>query len=312
MTIEPFTKKHLSLAQNLLMENYMEERESACFLPKLSDAPKLDELLESPYGVVAIEKKKLLGYLACYKPWEEFNCTHEKGTFIPLHGHAAVKEDRERIYQKMYAVMADKLMEDKVRYHGIAMFTHDADGMEAFYNLGFGKRCMAQIRSADIIGPNKTTEFEFSELPLNQFPEIRDMRKDLNEYLKKSPAFKVSLDEDFEKLISTFESGDTRTFVAKKCGEIVAYIDLKKQGQNFITWQGHMQNIQGAWCKEEYRGSGMYDDLLNYVITTVKNEGSDLISVEHETFNATAMNYWRKHFTSYATTLVRRIDECYK
>ena len=45
------------------------------------------------------------------------------------------------------------------------------------------------------------------------------------------------------------------------------------------------------------------------VITTLRKEGATLLGVDCETFNPTAIHFWKKYFTQYTTSVVRRIDE---
>ena len=55
--------------------------------------------------------------------------------------------------------------------------------------------------------------------------------------------------EDYARWIARVDAGDRRTFVAEKDGEIVAYIDVAEEGENFVTAHSKMRNIQGAYCK---------------------------------------------------------------
>ena len=70
-----------------------------------------------------------------------------------------------------------------------------------------------------------------------------------------------------------------------------------------------MMNICGAFCLSEYRGSGIFNNLLSYLVTTLKGEGYTRIGVDFESFNPTARGFWLKHFTEYTNSVVRRIDE---
>ena len=71
-----------------------------------------------------------------------------------------------------------------------------------------------------------------------------------------------------------------------------------------------MCNICGAFCLHEYRGKSIYQNLLNFTITKLKEEGYILLGVDFESFNPTAYGFWLKYFTAYTNSVVRRIDEC--
>lgn len=117
-----------------------------------------------------------------------------------------------------------------------------------------------------------------------------------------------STEEEFMKWIERVEKGDRRTFIAKNEGKVIAYLDVAEEGENFITCRDEMMNLQGAYCIPEYRGKGISQDLLNYVLSVLKKEGYTLLGVDHESYNPTANRFWSKYFTPYTNSLVRRIE----
>ena len=75
----------------------------------------------------------------------------------------------------------------------------------------------------------------FEELELSRFPEIRDLRIDLNNHLLKSPCFLKCSQEELENWLNKVEAGDRRTFVV--CGtdgKVLAYIDITGEGENIL------------------------------------------------------------------------------
>lgn len=107
--------------------------------------------------------------------------------------------------------------------------------------------------------------------------------------------------------------GADDTFVCSDQAEkIVAYIDVSDEGETFITEDSCMMNINGAYCIPEYRGSGAMKKLLNRVICILKEEGYSLLGVDYESFNPNALRFWRKYFSPYTRSVVRRVDECFQ
>jgi GNAT superfamily N-acetyltransferase len=70
-----------------------------------------------------------------------------------------------------------------------------------------------------------------------------------------------------------------------------------------------MRNICGAFLIEEYRGRGIYQNLLQVVLTILRKEGVRRIGVDFETTNPTALNFWTKYFDCYTHSFARRIDD---
>lgn len=309
MEIKKFTENDIEEARKIAMSNYDEEKKHVNELPEINRIPELEYFADNGLGVAAFENDKMVGFLCCYEPWEDaFDMRDSLGTFSPLYAHGAIKGNRIFIYQRMYERAAKVWMEKNIKVHGIAFYAHDEEGIEAFFEYGFGKRCMDQIRLTESNGEIKNGDNTFEELKLEDFITIRDLRHELNEHLKKSPCFMQSTEEEFAEWIKRVEDGDRRTFVARNQGKVIAYMDVAEEGENFITYRDDMMNLQGAYCIPEYRGRGIAQDLLYYVSGVMKEEGYSLLGVDHESFNPTANRFWKKYFKPYTSSLVRCIE----
>jgi GNAT superfamily N-acetyltransferase len=69
------------------------------------------------------------------------------------------------------------------------------------------------------------------------------------------------------------------------------------------------RHIDGAYCLPEHRGKGVFQNLLNFAIRTLKAENYTRLGVDFESINPTAYGFWMKYFTPYTHSVVRRIDE---
>lgn len=184
MVIKKFAEEHMEEAINIAMSNYKEERSFVTELPELNSFPELKYFADNGLGVTAFEDGKMVGFLCCYEPWKgAFDMYDSLGTFSPIHAHGALKENRVCIYQRMYESAAKLWAEKNIVAHGIALYAHDAEGIEAFFDYGFGKRCMDQIRLIESIGEINNSVVSFEELKLEDFVTIRDLRHDLNNHL---------------------------------------------------------------------------------------------------------------------------------
>ena len=102
MQIIDFTKEWLPEAYRLAEENYKEAREVVPLLPDVP-IPPLEYFAENSLGTAAVEDGCLLGFLGCFEPWSPAFCTPDTvGMFSPLHAHAVQKENRERIWPRLY------------------------------------------------------------------------------------------------------------------------------------------------------------------------------------------------------------------
>jgi len=308
---KPFTKKHLEAVKQIALDNYLEEREYVKELPEEVEIWDIGFFLENGYGVVAIEEEEIVGYLCFYNPWPgAFDTEDSLGTFSPLHANGAKKKNRYRIYQDMYEYAAKYLASKNIKGLGVCLYAHDEISKKALFEYGFGMRCKDSIQKISAFSQNQihNTKCKFKEIKLEDFALLHELRFALHEHLKESPCFMQADADDYKRWITKVDEGDRRTFVAKLDDEIVAYVDIAEEGENFVTLHPKMRNIQGAYCKPEYRGMKIYADLLTFVVSVLKEEGYEYLGVDFESYNPTANRFWGKHFNEYTNSVTRRIE----
>lgn len=312
MQIMDFTLEHIAAAELLARENYQEEKDIVGCLPKSVEQPGLTELSGNGLGVAAVEDGRLLGFWGCMGPWENEYGSRAQGVFTPLHAHGAIRQNRENIYHRMYQTLADKLAGRGIAYHSIALYAHDMQALSGLFTYGFGMRCVDAVRSMEeIVVRDIVTgeEITYRESGQTDFPKIRKMRACLGRHLGQSPCFIMMSDADIENWQRRKESDGVRVFTAWHGEEPIAYLEITDDGENFATEVPELQNICGAYCVPAYRGQGVMQLLLNFVIRTLRAEGYTLLGVDFESINPTAWGFWNKYFKAYTYSLTRRLVE---
>ena len=309
MKIVNFDKHHIPQALALALANYEEEREAVPALPRLTHTPDLTRFLSTGLGVAAEEDGRLLGFLCCFKPWDgAFGCA-ARGTFSPIHAHGAVKENRERIYRRLYQAAAEKWVAAGIGYHAIALYAHDEQALKAFFLYGFGIRCSDAVRDLYTVQTQVVDGIRMRRLAKDEVGCIRELRVSLNAHLKKSPCFVDFGAASFQRWLEMAENRDSQVFVAEVEEAVAAFLEVGADGENFVTEHPAMLNICGAYCLPQYRGKGVFSNLLGYAVEQLKQQGTLLLGVDYETWNPTALGAWEKHFTAYTRSVVRRIDD---
>lgn len=327
MNIVDFNKTHIADAVQMALANYEEERRHVSILPEVSAAFDLSYFAENGLGVAAFESNCMLGFLCAYEPLlDVFGTTNVSGTFSPIHAHGVITADylnkgkyskaynRDRIYSLLYQAAADKWVKEGIRSHAIALYTHDKEAVNSFFYNGFGLRCIDAIRSLENIpefvdySPLIKSTLEYSEVQKNEWGQLLDLHNQLLVHLGKSPTF-MRFDLIDEIMLYNKTSNDVRYFSVKAEGSYIAYVKIAEEGENFITEDSSMMNICGAYCDDNYRGTGVFHNLLCYLMTTLKSEGYCLLGVDMESINPNARGFWLKYFTEYTHSVVRRIDE---
>lgn len=324
MDIITFSKEHIEQAVKIAMANYRLERQFVPSLPQEERLPlknllpDMEHFAKSGFGAAVVEKHQLLGFLCGYWPIEDaFGTTGVRGTFAPIHGHGIathiIGADREKMYSRLYQAASESWVNAGIRSHAIALYTHDKSAVNSFFYNGFGLRCMDLIRSLEeelepIRNPAIIKDVEYQEMMRTEWKVLLPMHNDLIRHLECSPTF-MHFPQMDEEALYDHASEDVRYFVARISGEPVAYIKIGETGENFVTEHAGMMNICGAYCSPKYRGTGIYHNLMVYMITLLKEEGYRLLGVDCESFNPTARAFWTKYFSEYTHSVVRRIDE---
>ena len=310
MKIVPFLKEHAEAAQALALQNYNEERESVPILPAFEAVSALDEFAENGIGVAALEGGKFVGFLCGCDPWQggigagkDVLCT-----FSPIHAHGSVKENRARIYQNLYAAAAEQWVRNGILMHGVALYAHDEDAVRAFFEYGFGKRCMDLICTTEGGGKMPETEVHFAERTGEQRAELCILRRALQTHMAQSPCFMAETAAETEAYLHRVETDGRRTFTAEKDGEVIAFLDISEDGENFSTEFENMWNICGAYCVPKHRGTNAMRGLLEHVKAALKAENIPLLGVDCESINPTANRFWQKFFRPYTCSVTRRIE----
>jgi len=309
INIVDFSLEHIEKAQELAHVNYNEERVFVPELPVVEMLPNLAAFADNGLGAAAFDNGEMVGFLCCYKPWDNAFKSTARGTFSPIHAHGAVKENRAMIYKRLYEAAAKKWVEAKISSHAIALYAHDNEAIDALFSYGFGLRCIDAIRPMEAIEAKPCEVIDYRKLPKIDSAEITILRSFMWEHMGKSPCFMYYPPSDFDNWLANADKRNSQIFIACDSNQPVAFMEIAETGETFATKADDMLNICGAFCFPEFRGKGIYQNLLNYAISALKSEGYARLGVDFESINPTAMGFWSKYFTPYTKSVVRRIDE---
>ena len=310
MIIRDFEPKHAEEAVEIALGAYNRERACTQELPDLSGIPIPEQLSGNGFGVAAFEGGKMVGFLCSVEPFENvFRSTDVRGVFSPMGANGAVAENHGRTYAALYQAAAKKWVKAGAVSHAICLYEHDGEAKQQLFRYGFGLRCLDAIRPMESIDCAVCGGYEFLELPGEDFPSVYPLYLALNEHYCSSPFFMNRKPDTREAFLDSCGRGKERYFAAKTNGELCAYMEVSDQGETFAASGNLYRHITGTYCIPEHRGRGVYQNLLNYVISTLKAEGYTRLGVDFESINPSGSGFWLKYFHAYTNSVVRRIDE---
>ena len=86
-------------------------------------------------------------------------------------------------------------------------------------------------------------------------------------------------------------------------------VKIQKLNTFICDISGYVHIVTGAYCLKEYRGKGVYQNLLSFLVNTLGRENYTRFGVDFESINPNAYGFWLKYFAAYTHSVVRRIDE---
>ena len=199
--------------------------------------------------------------------------------------------------------------------HAISLYAHDKAAHEQFFRYGFGMRCIDAIRGMEALHLTTCNGYEFSELKPDDALELLPLENmHVKSYLD-SPFFMYRETESKAEFLKNF-SHESVYFIARHERKVVAYIMAQLDGETFIQETPGYFHVKGAYCLPEHRGKGISQHLLDLLIQKLRSQGYTRLGVDFESFNPSGSGFWLKHFSAYAHSVVRRIDEniikCYR
>ena len=310
MRISDFTIEHIAQAEQITRQNYEKERRFVQILPSVDEFPGLGPFAENNLGVAAFEGDVMVGFLCSVLPFAKaFHSTDAIGVFSPMHANGTISENSAQIYARMYQAAAEKWVKAGASSHSVCLYAHDKAGQEQFFRYGFGLRCIDAIRGMDEIEAQPSHGFEFAELVPDEYINVLPLDHMLDAHMAASPTFILRQSETEASFTGKANSNHSRYFAAKSRGKIIAFLKVERSGETFICETPGYIHITGAFCLPENRGMGVYQNLLNLLIRTLKNEGYTCLGVDFESINPAAYGCWLKYFTAYTHSVTRRIDE---
>lgn len=310
MVVTAFTSAHICEAGALARVGYEEERRRVPALPPAGDGLDLTDFAANGLGAAAFEGNRMVGFLCGTPPFEQaFGTTEVRGVFSPMGAHAAAGENREKILACLYAFAAEKWVRAGALSHGVCLYAHDEAAQRQFFRYGFGLRCVDSLRSMEPVECARCESYVFSELEPDEFALAYPLETGLRRHFLESPCFMnrepVSCDAFCE---SCARAGD-RLFAASFGGTLCAVLKISASGENFLSENAKYRHITSAFCQREHRGGRVMQNLLNFAIERLKNEGYTRLGVDYESFNPAGSGFWTKYFAAYTHGVVRRVDE---
>ena len=332
VTLAPFGEEHIGPAADLLAVRHRRDRITAPELPsKFENADEAAGVLQDllavagTRGVAALRDGMAIGFLLgapeLQAPTDAFSgLSRPRSISIPYAGHAAAPEDRDRLYPRLYAALAEHWVAEGFTAHYLTT-PADRDAEEAWFDLGFG-RCAA-------LAVRETRPCAVRELPVPDGLEIRragegdreavqGLPTALNRFWAEPPLCKPFLPESVAAQrqlgLELFDDPACRVWLAVRDGRTAAiFLFLTPESPHWFI--APMETPERSiylflvYTAAEERGGGVSTALLDHTMTWAQELGYDHCLLHY--LSATpASGFWRgQGFRPTHHWLCRIVDE---
>lgn len=153
MIFDKLSKKYLDDAVNLAKSQYnMQQKYIESLYEKNYTVVLTNLILETfnkNYGVIAIDKGKVIGYLSFIGPINN-QFGNIKGSFSPLHANAYGGDDRSKLVAPLFQHASKKMIKEEILSYAICVYSYDIEVITSLSMNGFNLRCSGAIRNLNI------------------------------------------------------------------------------------------------------------------------------------------------------------------
>jgi len=259
--------------------------------------------------VAAVVEGKLVGFLAGF-PIPGFRGL--PAVISPEYGNGMWLEsgDPGYIWDAMYTALAPHWVADGRTVHLVVSFASDAEGIETWHMLGFGKACGDAVRGLDPVR-TPATNLEIRRAGVQDIEAFGRLESGLADHLGSTPTYLVGHEPSSRRVcLDLLSDAGYAVWLAFQNGEAIAYLLQGPASSNACTIirDAGTSSITGAYTDPAARGTGVATVLLNRALAWAREQGYARCAVDFETMNPQARRFWLRHFTPITFALERHID----
>jgi ribosomal protein S18 acetylase RimI-like enzyme len=311
--IQPLREAHLERAAALFVQKFKQQRQAVPQLPaSLADPaptlPRLEARLRAGCALAALDKGRLLGYLAWYLV-DDFRSAGRKGAYVPVWGHAAGAEDLPAVYAALYRAAATSWTAAGCQVHCISLPAYDQELHKVWFWNGFGLAVVDAVRSLQPLGAPLPTELTIRKASVEDAEALAVLEQEHWRHYAAAPILMA------ETKAPTAAPG-FREFLQQPHNSVWWALSGAHPA-GFMRFEGHSHGatelvqspdtiaITGAYTRPAYRGLGAAPALLDAALQHYAAQGFARCAVDFESFNPEAARFWMKYFDPVVFSLMR-------
>ncbi len=312
MEIVPFREEFINDAAALFVENFRQQRRVVPVLPDTMEniprvAGMLDELFQTCPGVAAVENGRLAGYMGWYIV-DHFREADITGAYCPIWGHSTSGNGAAAVYRAMYRTASAYWATRGCGVHAISLLANDKPAEKIWFWNGFGMALVDAIRPTLPLNLKPVEDLAVRKAQIQDAELIAVLDREHWRHYSEPPIFMATrpsvTPDEYREFIST---PSNTYWLAELEGEPAGLMrfEAHSHGATDIVESETTIAITGAYIRPQYRGKGSAPALLDAALHYYSERGYERCSVDFESFNPEAANFWMKYFEPVSFSLMR-------
>ncbi len=318
MTIEiyPLLPEHVQPAASLFAGQVRHLREQIPALPEISQypgqvTPFLERILSRGTGLAAIEDGKLVGYLA-WLQIDEFRDTARTAGYVPewAHGCAIGKEDQ--VYPPLYLKTAAYWAEKQYPIWCMTCLTSNRFLETYLYRNGFGMITHDAVRPIHISGRPLDQGVKIRKCSRQDIDILTGLEAEHRNHYSCAPVLMTAREKETPKSIGEFMAEKDNSYWLAEIDGIpqgLMRFESVSHGAAIIVRSPKTIAITAAFIRPSSRGRGAAYAILQQALSDYEQMGYTTCSVDYETMNPTAYNFWTKYFQPVCFSVLRNPEK---
>lgn len=309
MEITTFQPQYLPEMAALFVRNFKTLRQSVPILPDLMEQPQrvetmLRDWLANCPGVIALDGGAVVGYIGWFVV-DEFRGTERRGAYVPEWGHAAADPS---LYRALYRAAAQCWHDAGCGVHAISLLAHDNEAVKSWFWNGFGMILVDAIRSIDPLGIPLPTDLTIRKATPADLDALCALEIEHARHYTEPPIQMLAYEpQDATALAAFMDEPGNSLWLALDGDAVMGYLRFEpnSHGASAIVNAPDKVAITGAFVRPAYRGRRAAPAMLDAALRDYAAQGFTRCSVDFESFNPEAANFWLRYFAPVTFSLTR-------